>query len=248
MGTETIPERNTGETAVKGFWNVLREVLAGAHVPRNTSGVATDQFGGLGTSLLRWGTSYINKIIIGDPTDNVSIEDVSAKLQVKVGGVESANCDANGWQRNQIETRSLGTAYSNVSISASCNNFITLAGSYVDVTNLSVPITTKGGPVLIMLIPDGTTVAAQLKVTSTANTSIQAQFKYVRDSTDISFTNINKTVPAAGTTHAVAVPPGAFQHIDIPTAGTYVYKMSADSQNVSNTVAVTRCKLVVMEL
>lgn len=47
-----------------------------------------------------------------------------------------------------------------IALSASCGNYTTTSTSFVNVTNLSVALTTTGRPVQLMIVPDGTTNAA----------------------------------------------------------------------------------------
>jgi hypothetical protein len=131
-------------------------------------------------------------------------------------------------------------------ISASSGSFSTSTGSYVDVTNLSVSITTTGRPVFICLIGDGN--GALLSVigveTPTTVTNMSAQFKISRDSTNI-YETFLKMQSASSSDPILFAPPGAIMTIDIPAAGTYTYKLSAKG---ANTAYCQYCKLVAFEL
>lgn len=59
MGTDTIPVRSDGQTIQSTHPNLLRTVLIGDLVPRNASGIATDEAGNLGTSTLAWLKAFI---------------------------------------------------------------------------------------------------------------------------------------------------------------------------------------------
>lgn len=59
MGNDSIPSRVTGQTIIDEFFNLLKRVLSGALVPRNTSGIATDLSGDLGTESLRYKKAFI---------------------------------------------------------------------------------------------------------------------------------------------------------------------------------------------
>jgi microcystin-dependent protein len=54
MGSDSIPNRSDGDTIFAEWANVIKRVLAVDVLPRNTSGVATDEGGSLGDSTRRW--------------------------------------------------------------------------------------------------------------------------------------------------------------------------------------------------
>lgn len=119
-------------------------------------------------------------------------------------------------------------------LSASCGNFSTSSTSLVDVTNLSVTITTTGRAVLIMLVNEGTVNGNTIQY----NGANAGGITVVRDSTSIGngFLNFSGQIPASGITY-----------YDEPAAGTYTYKVQA-SVLTSGTVNVNRLKLLVYEL
>jgi hypothetical protein len=89
MGTDTIPDRTNGQTIVQSFFNLLKTVLKGDFVPRNSSGVAASGAGSLGSTTYPWQNSYVksdgdyyigsNKLIA--PHDN-NIKTLSANYTI----------------------------------------------------------------------------------------------------------------------------------------------------------------------
>jgi hypothetical protein len=86
------------------------------------------------------------------------------------------------------------------------------AGSYVDVTNLSVTITTGGRPIQLALISDGSGNQAYLA---------SGILQFVRGSTGIADTFVA----------SANIPVSAFSHVDVPSAGTYTYKVQLRGQS-----------------
>ena len=130
--------------------------------------------------------------------------------------------------------RSSGTGVGQVSISSSCGAFTTSSGSFVDVTNLSVSITTQGGPVSVGLIADG---AAESQIFG----NMSAVVRFVRTSTAIGDYDVGS---GSGTT----VVPGSSAHIiDAPASGTYTYKVQLKLGSGTQ-AGILRSKLVVYEL
>ncbi len=122
-------------------------------------------------------------------------------------------------------------------ISSSCGTFTTASSSLVDVTNLSVSITTTGRPVFLAIIPDGT--ASQAFIGNASSTAVLLAF--IRGSTAV---GIFQTI--TNQTAAFQVFPSIFT-IDTPAAGTYTYKVQAANSG-SSTITVKLCKLIAFEL
>jgi len=71
-GTNTVPVI-TSNIIRKTHINQYQTAIGGDWVPRNTSGVATDDAGALGTSALRWGDSFIDTITVGVAVNAVKL-------------------------------------------------------------------------------------------------------------------------------------------------------------------------------
>lgn len=132
-------------------------------------------------------------------------------------------------------------------ISSSSGTFSTTSTSLVDVTNLTVTITTAGRPVWLGLISDGSGNTAQLVANAASDTAVGGSFEFFRDSTSISRTTMNTTNAASSTLMQITLPCSSLWHIDVPSSGTYTYKLQA-SATTGDTLTVQRCKLVAYEL
>jgi len=157
-----------------------------------------------------------------------------------------------------------GTVVSpNVAISGASGNFSTTAATFVDVTNLSVTITTSGRPVQILLTGDGTPVdLTPSGIDSTeqgcyfgwnnssggANGAATVGFRILRDSTSLIETSMqNSTEPLAPNYMSRT----SIEQVDGVAAGTYTYKFQAvaiDGTSSSQPVRVQGMKLVAYEI
>lgn len=124
----------------------------------------------------------------------------------------------------------------NYTISSSSGSFSSSSTSYVDITNLSVSITTTGRPVLISVISDGTANFSRWNNLNSSNFSV---VRLLRDATEIADAECS-----GGTANT---PPQAFSHFDVPAAGTYAYKLQL-KVNSAGTSSFANAKLVAREL
>lgn len=122
----------------------------------------------------------------------------------------------------------------NSQLSSSCAVFSSASTSFVDVTNLSVSLTTTGRPVLIALIPDGSTSPCGFSATGVAS-----QLIFLRGATQVATFDLT-------TTSSVLVPCSAITTIDFPAAGTYTIK--ARVKMGSGNTFVQYAKLIAYEL
>lgn len=117
-----------------------------------------------------------------------------------------------------------------ISTSSSSGNYTTTSTSYVDITNLSVSITTTGRPLLIQIhnVYNGTNPMS-------ISSSGEGALKVLRGSTDVAAVGIvtNK-------------PPNTLTFFDQPSAGTYTYKVQG--LTASGTLTVAYASLTVLEL
>lgn len=86
MGTNTLTTGADGAVIPASIINQYKTALNENVVPRNSGGAATDIEGDLGTSSLRWKNAYIQKIIVGLASSNVSIEEASSVLSHAIDG------------------------------------------------------------------------------------------------------------------------------------------------------------------
>lgn len=129
--------------------------------------------------------------------------------------------------------------------------FSTSSTSFVDVTALTVTLTTTGRPVWIGLMPgtDSTTgSAAQLTTSVSAGTSTAAQLKVVRDSTDIAFWLVGESIGASAIQIVSRYACSSFTCIDIPSAGSHTYKFQVKAVGTSVSLNFVKVSLVAYEL
>lgn len=129
-------------------------------------------------------------------------------------------------------------------VSSSSGNFTTGSTSYVDVTNLTVTITTTGKPVALELIPDGSSDAFLSSIGSGLGFTSSA-FKFVRASTDIGSFGLSLSI--GGSSAVSTISPTGLSMKDVIGAGIYTYKLQAKSA-IGCTTGVGQWKLFAYEL
>jgi hypothetical protein len=135
-------------------------------------------------------------------------------------------------------------------ISSSCGSFTTSSNvTAVQVTNLSVTITTSGRPVWIGLQPDGSATPAGLLAGATANTNNEGTIQIFRGGLGGTFLSSLLLPPFSNTTPTDFPLPG-FLLLDTPSAGTYTYGifMQTILASGSLTIGMNNAVLVVYEL
>lgn len=138
-------------------------------------------------------------------------------------------------------------------ISSSCGNFSTTSSTLVDVTNLSVSLTTGGRPVFVGLMDDGTCTdsnAQQSGITSSSSSTqtFSAANIALKEGTNfITYCQFHAEVTGA-TRPGITVPSSAVWKIYVPSAGTYTYKAQMSCGGVSNQSATLNySKLIAFE-
>jgi len=116
--------------------------------------------------------------------------------------------------------------------SSDSGSFYTTSATLVDVTNLSVSITTRGRPVMIAVTPSGAINGSTILVDGTATT--QNTISITRDGTTVAVMTVG---------YGANIP--AILMFDSQAAGTYVYKLRASG---TSGIGVYYCKLSVIEL
>lgn len=133
-------------------------------------------------------------------------------------------------------------------ISSSCGDFNTVSSSFVDVTNLSVTITTSGRPVMILVQSDQSLNSQVIKLDKTVPSSTAvATISMVRDSTTISQYIMNSPNFA---TASITLPCPSMALVDPVASGTYTYKIQAStsSSSGSGNFTISRIILAAYEL
>ena len=135
-------------------------------------------------------------------------------------------------------------------VSASSGTFGTTSATFVDVTNLSVTITTTGRPVIFGLISDGDPANSSIFGVSISGALTSGQW-VLYDVTAGAIVAGNQidcvaTSAPSGTLRTSPTMPGFF-HIEAPAAGTRTYKVRVAVYG-GGTFQVYRMKLVAYEL
>lgn len=152
----------------------------------------------------------------------------------------------NGWNSVDVPV----ALPSNYQISASSGLFATASTSYIDVTNLSVTITTTGHPVELSLVSDGNTTPgneASIYAYSTTGDTARAEFAFIEGSTLIASHVLEPSI-SGSTSPFISIPSSSLRHFYHPPAGTYTYKIQVKkSQGTGFPVSVNYSKLVAAE-
>lgn len=133
----------------------------------------------------------------------------------------------------------------NYAISANSETFTTSLTSFSDVTNLSVSITTTGGPVEIYLVGNGDVVS--YIGAGSATSAAFGLIKVLRGATEIASFQVGSS-HTGSTTTTYYTSPGFIRVFDTPAAGTYTYKVTAAVTNVAYGLPIYNCRLIAREL
>ncbi len=104
MSDNNIADATGGNVAVATLWNQFKLALAELIVPRNTSGVPTDEAGGLGNPSYRFGKSYIKDVtrnLTTVATGTVDISDTN-KLVKTTASIANTNLQSTILQKDSF--------------------------------------------------------------------------------------------------------------------------------------------------
>jgi hypothetical protein len=203
--------------------------------------------------------------------DSTTIEVNSNVVQVKASGITPTQLAADSVTTVKILNSNVTTAKiadSNVTtakiadlnvtrpklvavgqqVSSSSSTFSTSSATFVDVTNLTVTITTTGRPVMVIVQNDGTgnqTFFGGSKSTSAVSTG--CIFRFMRDATEIARYGLTMAVNGVSGATGSSLYSGPILHLDTPSAGTYTYKLQIQGY-LSSTAAAFQLKLLAYEL
>lgn len=200
-----------------------------------TAAIGDGLTGGAGTAIAIASSAAGDGLALASGVLSVNVDDSTIEtnadtLRVKDSGITTAKINDNAV--TQAKRAALGQQ-----VSSSSGAFSTGATSPTDVTNLSVSITTTGRPVFIAMISGSTSTSAFLNPTNgTGN------IYFLRDST-----TIGKYACSDDATDAIAMASTPF-FIDVPSSGTYTYKIQAAMSGAGGTIGVENFKLIAFEL
>jgi hypothetical protein len=147
-----------------------------------------------------------------------------------------ANIIANATTRAVGSTVGIG----GVAVSPSSGAYSTTSTSAVPVPGLDINITTTGRPVVIMVVPDGSSGTPQLQTLANGS-GTGALFSITR--TGVSWGN----VLATSANIELGLPPNLIA-VDFPSAGTYAYFLYINALYGGGTAIVNGVKLIAYEL
>jgi hypothetical protein len=162
--------------------------------------------------------------------DNSTIEKNVTNIKVKNGGIGTTQIASGAV--TQEKRAALGQQ-----ISASSSSWYSASSSYVDVTNLTVTITTTGRPVFIGLVPDGSENPALVGHADTG----EVHYKLVIDGSTTAGIFV-----VAGYGYLQA-PVSSISTTIIPAAGSHTFKLQAKKVS-GGQMRVDYCKLIAFEL
>ncbi len=128
----------------------------------------------------------------------------------------------------------------NKSVSSSCGTFATSSGVAQDVTNLSVSITTRGAPVMLMLQADGLSFG-QIVIQNGPSGGANARINFVRAASVVGTYQFGTSSP-----QAISTPSSSVMFMDTPAAGTYTYKVQAFCVSSVDTPTLTMSNTVLV--
>lgn len=179
-------------------------------------------------------TSISSSMTLIDAHDHTSGKGV----QIPTGGIVDASITAAKLASNSVTTAKIVDASVTRAKLASVGqqfsaNFSDYRASFdsgfVDITNATLSITTTGRPVVIGIAPRTSTLDCGFAFTyGAASFAALAFVKLLRDSTDVlSLTIGNSFTGGTGSTATYNAPASSVFLIDVPSAGTYTYKLQA---------------------
>lgn len=163
-------------------------------------------------------------------------------IGIPAGGVGTAQIAANAVTRPKMVA--VGQQ-----ISGSCGAYgLTNTTSFTDVTNLSVTITTTGRPVMLIIQHDGVSSSNLFSYgfsSSLSGISSGSVFQFVRSTNAIALYQVEAQQNSSGNFQSAAL-----VFLDVPSAGTYTYKLQAKTlfTGSSQTAFINYGVLVAYEL
>lgn len=165
--------------------------------------------------------------------DNSTLEVSGNSVQVKNAGITRPKLAALGQQ-----------------VSSSCGTFAN-SGTILDVTNLTVTITTSGRPVQLSVQSDGTGVSSNFEVFTGTTFTATGVWAIQRGGVDIANGSMLYKPAASGNIGAsVQYPVSSINHVDVVGAGTYTYQVRAGlaAAGSSRSIDVINAVLVAYEI
>lgn len=217
-GDATLLRARNGSVVRESHMNQFYDALTEAVLPRNSAGVPTHGAGSLGSATRRWSHAYATGITVGTQSTSFSFSST---------GITGPNASiARSSVKSAIgqQTSAMSGTYSST--------------SFTDVTGGSIEITTTGRPVTILLQASFSHVLFPIEGGAS---EVSTALRVLRDAEIVFTTRLGFLSLGANGVNF----PGGIEHLDIPTSGTYTYKVQvADVGGLDTEVTGT---LVVFE-
>jgi hypothetical protein len=168
-----------------------------------------------------------------------TIPGANSFMQLSTSGVMTASIPiANGITRSNLAAVGQQTSFS-------CGVFSTSSNTPVQITNLSVTITTSGRPVVIVMTSDTSGNPSSIGISNTTSSAESVLF-INRGATVISPIDIKTSYSSVTSSAILKIPPGSTYSFDPVSAGTYTY--TATVEVISGSFQALNCVLVAYEL
>lgn len=122
----------------------------------------------------------------------------------------------------------------------------TVSTTFVDLTNLTVTITTTGRPVLVFAQASGSGDSF-FDISNGGASNAVAELRMLRDAVDVGTSRL-QTNPGGATSAKLSIPPSSIFILDPTNSGTFTYKMQGKVNSASTTLSFTNIELVAFEL
>lgn len=241
MGLDNLTDRADDTRTDEEHFNLLKRALSGDHVPRDSSGTTTDVSSDLGSTSFSWVNFFLQTLKLRNSGFYSQLQSASSiassftaylfsALPVKKAAIKIA---ADG---------TMTAADPNSGLSGSTAAFTTTSTTDIDV-GISQALTTRGNPVLLLLVPDGSS-PAEISLGGTSRPYVQLQTSFYRDALPVAVMNHKCDVELTGATNMFASIGATMLAVDFPPAGLHTYTVKVnknyllssgtDSYNMSN--------------
>lgn len=245
MSSDTLPDRTAGQTIFADHQNIFKRAFVQDVVPRNSSGVATDVAGSLGTALLKWLTGHLNTLYLYTGSRFTGITRAS-------GGSDYTLTLPNALpaiQKYMLVASDGTVTFSNPAPSYSSDITTATATSGSPVTAATKTLTTNGRPVLLGLLPLASHTVNQgvFAIMASGGDDVSVQIIWKRDSVQIGSGTFS--VSNMGTDPTVSLPLSMFWHLDDgASAGSHTYELELLCNTAGGSSEIRSCRMFVYEL
>lgn len=249
MGLDSLTDRSDDTRSDEEHFNVLKRALSGDHVPRDSSGAPADGGADLGSTSFGWLGLFVQTLKVKSGAFYSQLQAASSIPASFTSYLFSALPAAKA--NLKIDSSGNITAPDpNLGSSPTSANFST--ASTTDTIVLTKQITTRGNPVVIMVVPDTTGATAEIRQGAASSRPLSDLVtSCYRDSTLVGAIKQRcdeEVLPTKQTSQ-----PPTHWFVDFPPAGTYTYTIQARINNISGgagpfTYNLNNCVLVAFEV